>query len=942
MQRNQAFLQGQYEYLENLIRKRQENELKNPELLPKTDINFCDIAGFSLLHYAIIIGDLEKVKFLMEKGANINLSLPGTPSPIAVAIGEGNLEIAQFLFATGAACHDIHFHICNEPKTKEWLKTKITEVLYDIYPEPHYKYIFKSLTKNQFFFATSTPEQAIQIKNFNEALKRAAEIGDKDFINALLESPHKHYFYKNYTDKGLEGEILINKLLVIAARNGHIDLVQLLLMHHANINGTLPFMTTALIAAIENKQPEMIDFLLNQEIDLNKEDAYKANALFAAIINNNLELTKRLLEMGAHYNTTSLNGSNILHNAIACNHTRMVKLLLCLDNANELLAQKNIYGLTPLDLAVSAKSDECINLLSANSDNIKKSPAYGQLQTWIAQDILIPKIKYYLKINYRSLEFFYEKGLCNGFEFLFLYYASKKMQDYFFNTLEKIATWDGKNDTLFKDFGDAPQSKYYKNLAELFEQWISNIFWFQYAMNPPEQMNRSIQFPLLAPKNYNLNYIYKEYKLYNHPWGNVIVKNRTIPQLKEILQFYFKMPAGLNIELFSIDHVSGIHLFPNQFHHYDPNIRLKTEATHDVDHIVNNIVNYQYIFGEKFHNTINFGVRAFYFTENNQLNLEHFEIFTPQELPTSKITAKLFQQISPNEFTHMHVAILTHSLTSLKKLLHDGFCDIYAKDCLGRTILDMAIMSDCSEAIKLILQYTQLPPADMEHLVKIAYICGNQKTLKLLIDHFTINLTELFFQTIKLHDFETIKYLIKNNKVDMSTIFFSPTLTHHKEEIIITLKILMTQEKFDVTKDKDLLFNLLKLAVNFPDIEFFKLILDRCNKEIINMKLLDGNNLLINAIIRQDFPKIPLLIDYCYIDHQTVTGNTALMAVLNCKNYPHAISLIKLLLSYGARTDIKNNEGKTVLDLVATCDNDEIKKLFPVLVPLSANIGRKL
>ena len=80
-------------------------------------------------------------------------------------------------------------------------------------------------------------------------------------------------------------------------------------------------------------------------------------------------------------------------------------------------------------------------------------------------------------------------------------------ESYYFDTLKLMSMWDGSEKTLYASLIDQPQyelyQKYgYKNLSDLFEQWINDLIWFQHAelseIDAIEQEQRVKQYPTIS------------------------------------------------------------------------------------------------------------------------------------------------------------------------------------------------------------------------------------------------------------------------------------------------------------------------------------------------------------------------------------------------------------------------------------------------------------
>jgi len=146
-----------------------------------------------------------------------------------------------------------------------------------------------------------------------------------------------------------------------------------------------------------------------------------------------------------------------------------------------------------------------------------------------------------------------------------------------------------------------------------------------------------------------------------------------------------------------------------------------------------------------------------------QLNLDTFKIFQDQELPTSKAAAAAFQQQSANKLTHLHIAIMTHSVPCIKKLLDDGFCDLNAVDYYGRSVLKLALRSNNKDIIELFFHRPHLITEKRPVSNEIVYLYENDNhdLMDLLVKHLDASyLMDLFFSAIKKNDLPLAKTLV--------------------------------------------------------------------------------------------------------------------------------------------------------------------------------------
>ena len=96
----------------NLRQLFEHNHFYPPFSLHRTDLNFTDIEGNSLLHYAAAMGDLEKVKYCLQNQANINLKNDKKENAISIALENGHFAVVNYLFEQGASCANLDLTCC--------------------------------------------------------------------------------------------------------------------------------------------------------------------------------------------------------------------------------------------------------------------------------------------------------------------------------------------------------------------------------------------------------------------------------------------------------------------------------------------------------------------------------------------------------------------------------------------------------------------------------------------------------------------------------------------------------------------------------------------------------------------------------------------------------------------------------------------------------------
>lgn len=695
MSSESPYFKNAYEHLETLIQERQQFEASHPWHpydTQKTDINYTDMKKNSLLHYAAARGNLEKVKECIEKGADINLkSTVYDLNALGIALNCGHIDVANYLYEHKANCFTMPAETCKTKEAKEWFNEKIKIALYQTYPKPEED--FQDGKKSNRFFkkkmnlSLNTFKQTKNNIECTNSLIRAAEIGDLDFIIKA----------KKKDEKKVNSEL--NALLISAVVNDQMEVVKWTLENGAKINNDRRYSENALQKAI-NFNLNMVDYLLEHGADINKQNGMKTTPLMTAAKLNDPKLMEKLLEKKPNLSLRDIDGDNIFHYlAYSGQNPAVIEQLLALPEAKSLLKEKNIYGYTAYDLAVQNKKDTLIQLFAPEKDlnEIKKSSQYGEVPIYIWQNAVRQKMSYFLRSQYRLSNYFELEGHCNGFSYLHQIYADQGKEDYFFSTLALMSQWDGKDSSLNEPFKDIPQAKYYKNLGELFEQWINDTIWFQQTgpekfIDDLKQTDRIKQhFIIHGPEDFRLFYLHN---------AQAEAQKQSLAELKTLLNYLLRMPPRMHFEIHGDEHVTSIYKNDQgKLLYYDPNFHLKTTSLENSEQLLQRLIDHKYISLKEIfdetgeHSMVAPAIQSFFYKKDFDLllsDLNNFNVFSDDELPKSQEEAKRFQLNTPGNYSPLHIAVITTSQSSLKKLLSDNYCDINARDAHGLTALDIA------------------------------------------------------------------------------------------------------------------------------------------------------------------------------------------------------------------------------------------------------------
>merc|ERR1711953_24737 len=222
----------------------------------------------------------------------------------------------------------------------------------------------------------------------NCQLYDAAVAGNFRKVEKLLQTPNANPDRGCSTDRNIGRSIVLTPLMG-AAKNGHMDIVVLLLDANANVNLQIKGRKTALIFAAWEGHKDVVELLLASNANINQQDSDGYTALMLATSQGKKEVVELLLRRGADTTLKDKDGDTAcywnnkvdyiifncpgaaLFEASLRGNLDLVKELL--SNGADVNATENSNGETPLLLAAWKGHKDLVELLLDNNANVNQA-----------------------------------------------------------------------------------------------------------------------------------------------------------------------------------------------------------------------------------------------------------------------------------------------------------------------------------------------------------------------------------------------------------------------------------------------------------------------------------------------------------------------------------------------------------------------------------------
>jgi len=289
------------------------------------------VSGATPLNIAVEAGQKEVADLLLDNGANVNAKFGQLRlTPLHIAASQGNKDLAALLIEHGADVNAKYELIWEK---SDWTPLRyaiqngnieLIQLLIDNGADPDEKDRFgQSMATIAMFDDDRETVDLLLTRGAAATINLAVYVGDIEKTRELLT-----------------GEVDINlrvwqdrTLLGIAAQRGHIQVMEELIAHGAEINvkdSNDPEQTTcpALYLAALGDSADAVNLLISNGADINARDDSNSTPLHLAAYKGNREVVEILLANGADINAQGWDYSTPLYLAAKSGHRDIVELLL--------------------------------------------------------------------------------------------------------------------------------------------------------------------------------------------------------------------------------------------------------------------------------------------------------------------------------------------------------------------------------------------------------------------------------------------------------------------------------------------------------------------------------------------------------------------------------------------------------------------------------------
>lgn len=326
--------------------------------------------GRTALMSAALRGEIERVKILLQAGANPNIHTENEGSALCEAVRSKNLEIVKLLLKSGI-----------DPKSVDTSRALTLAV------HQGNTTVVNALLQGG--ANSNSRVSALGKANQHLVLRIAVLSGRVPIVKQLVQAGAD----PNLLDPDIH-PILLSTLIgsaVSAIRPGEIapeqaEIARILVTHGANPNGRSSHNGTSVLTAAVAKGPiDLVELLIRKGASINTPGAYEQTTLMFAAERGSVAITKLLLDNQANVNGVQrgVGGRTALYYGVKQGSLEVVKLLLERNiNVNTVVSESVVeetlksYKKTALDQALDLKRSDIAALLTKHG-----AKHYAQLST---------------------------------------------------------------------------------------------------------------------------------------------------------------------------------------------------------------------------------------------------------------------------------------------------------------------------------------------------------------------------------------------------------------------------------------------------------------------------------------------------------------------------------------------------------------------------------
>jgi ankyrin repeat protein len=203
-------------------------------------------------------------------------------------------------------------------------------------------------------------------QNFNV---QDSEYETKSILHFLIENNTSSYYVEKFIEKGANVNSRDNENktpLHIAVERKDIEMARMLIQHGSNVNNKVNkkyrYVKSPLLLAFEQKDLALFKLLLDHEADMEEKLDGRKTLLHLATELDETEIACLLITNHANLCAQDFQGKTVLHYAV--DHGRKEIAQLVLETGKEgPINLHDIYGNTPLQLAIEQRNDDFVKLL---------------------------------------------------------------------------------------------------------------------------------------------------------------------------------------------------------------------------------------------------------------------------------------------------------------------------------------------------------------------------------------------------------------------------------------------------------------------------------------------------------------------------------------------------------------------------------------------------